>query len=337
MKNAVRRPSARRGSGSGGDGLILVVEAPQSRPAAGRILYANQSAARLTGYKASELVGQSIALLARRRTNNRKEDTRAADALRAGNSITLEDVVWRKDGTSFRAELTVYPLPGAPARRVRYASLYRDVTAKKKAEQQLAYLSHHDPLTGLPNRSLLEDRLTQMLGRAGRSGELVAVLYANLDHFKDINSSMRRADGDQILQTVGARLRKAMRAGDTSSRIGGDEFGLICSTRSNADEITGIAARLMSEIAAPIVIHENSVFPTASVGISLFPVDGQTAEELISKADAAMRRAKESGRNTYRFYTPDIEAHVRERHELRSALRLAIDGAQFIVHYQPIF
>jgi diguanylate cyclase (GGDEF)-like protein len=205
-----------------------------------------------------------------------------------------------------------------------------------RAARQAEHLAYHDALTGLPNRRLLLDRLSVALHLARRSGERVAVLFLDLDRFKVVNDSLGHAAGDRLLQAVARRVREAVREGDTLARIGGDEFTLLLPGLHRTEGAGRVVQKLRDAMALPFVLDGHEVFVTASVGVALYPEDGEDAETLIRHADIAMYRAKEAGRDGFKFFAPAMNERARERLALEGALRKALVLEQFRVHYQPL-
>lgn len=205
----------------------------------------------------------------------------------------------------------------------------------KKKEKSLDHLAHHDPLTQLPNRLLFTDRLDQSLLSAKRSNSSVALLFIDLDQFKEINDSFGHSLGDLLLQEVSARLQACIRESDTLARLGGDEFTIITGALGRAEDASIIAQHLIDEFKRPCIVDGHRLHVTLSIGISLFPDDGINSEELLRNADTAMYRAKASGRNRYEFYTADMTHQAFERILMVSALRSAIEHQEFILHFQP--
>lgn len=213
--------------------------------------------------------------------------------------------------------------------------------ARKLAEQvemakvELDYLAHHDALTGLPNRVLLDDRLAQTISLAQRSGKQFAVLFMDLDGFKHINDSLGHSVGDQLLQSVGKCLLGCVRQSDTISRQGGDEFVVLLPDIDHPEDAALLAQKMLAEIALPHRIDEHDLHIGASIGISVYPDDGMDAETLIKHADTAMYHAKDQGRKTYEFFEPEMTARAIERQSTEASLRLALERQEFVLHYQP--
>ena len=203
------------------------------------------------------------------------------------------------------------------------------------SEARLAYLAQFDPLTGLPNRALLADRFSQMIVQARRRGSPLAVLFIDLDQFKDVNDTLGHAGGDALLQQVALRLQGAVRTGDTVARISGDEFAIVLTDLVRPEDAALVAQKIIDGLGTPLDVDGREVFVTASVGIAAFPTDGVEAETLIGAADAAMYRAKQSGRNAYQFFTAEINQRSRARVQLGTELRRALEREEFVLFYQP--
>ncbi|MGE4578270.1 MAG: putative bifunctional diguanylate cyclase/phosphodiesterase [Desulfuromonadales bacterium] len=218
----------------------------------------------------------------------------------------------------------------------------RDITDRVEAENRLRenqdrlkHLAHHDPLTNLPNRTLFKERLNQALAKARRSGEQVAIVFLDLDRFKKINDTLGHEAGDQLLKDVAARLRTCIRQSDTVARLGGDEFVLVLEEINQPGPVITVAKKILSALAQPFVIDDYELYITTSIGISLFPSDGDEATGLMKCADVAMYRVKQQGRNNYQFYQPDMNARAREMLLMEGALRKALDHNELDVFYQP--
>jgi diguanylate cyclase (GGDEF)-like protein/PAS domain S-box-containing protein len=203
------------------------------------------------------------------------------------------------------------------------------------SESRLAFLAQFDALTGLPNRSLLSDRFTQMIVQAGRHGTQLGVLFIDLDDFKLVNDTLGHAGGDELLKQVADRLQASVRSGDTVARISGDEFAIILADLSRAEDGAIVAQKIIDTLAPPIQVRGQEVFATASIGIAIYPADGQEAETLLGAADAAMYRAKQSQRNAYQFFTAEINQRWRARSQLGTELRRALERDEFRLVYQP--
>jgi diguanylate cyclase (GGDEF)-like protein/PAS domain S-box-containing protein len=214
-------------------------------------------------------------------------------------------------------------------------AIHEDVTERRKAEQRIAHMAHHDALTDLPNRVHFREAMTEALSNVA-DGEKVAVLYIDLDHFKDVNDTFGHPIGDVLLRQVSERLRGCVRPSDAVARLGGDEFAVIQTAANQPVSATAMANRIIKELAVPFDLDGHQAIIGASIGISVAPDDGDDADELLKKADIALYRAKEDGRGTYRFFEPEMDARMQRRRALELDLRRALALNQFEVHYQPL-
>ncbi len=217
-----------------------------------------------------------------------------------------------------------------------WVSTFDDITEWRKAQEQIAYMAHHDALTGLANRTQLIEKLNDALAGAG-SQQGVAVHFIDLDRFKNVNDTHGHDGGDFLLKTVAERLREVIRTGDVVARLGGDEFVIVQTGVKNKDQAAGLAQRLIDTVIAPIELREHTITATVSVGIALAPDDGTDPERLLKSADLALYRAKAEGRNCIRFFQPEMDAEMQARCKLERTIRDAVMHDRFELHYQPLF
>jgi diguanylate cyclase (GGDEF)-like protein len=227
-------------------------------------------------------------------------------------------------------EVRTAPLPGGEAVRT-----YTDITERKRAEQRIEFLAHHDGLTGLANRVLLDDRLTQALAHAKRGNKQIAVLALDLDRFKYVNDSLGHAAGDSVLIQAAERLLSVVRAGDTVARVGGDEFVIVQTDAAQPQAAVEVARRVIEAMSRPLEFAGQPVQLGTSVGIAIYPADGNAATSLLKFADIALYRAKADGRGAFRLFEQGMDLHLRDRHELERDLRRAIGSDQLTLVYQP--
>jgi diguanylate cyclase (GGDEF)-like protein/PAS domain S-box-containing protein len=243
--------------------------------------------------------------------------------------------VVRPDGALRHVQMRVYLVRDGAGQFVRRAGIVQDVTERKEQEARIEHLAYHDALTGLPNRAMLADRLAQALAQAQRRELESAVLFIDLDRFKLVNDSLGHAAGDALLQEVARRVRAALREDDTVARVGGDEFQVVLPQISGPTDAAHVAEKLMNVLAVPFVLEGQELHVTASLGLSLYPRDGTTGDLLLKYADMALYAAKGEGRNAYRFFSPEMNAHAHGRLRLENDLRRAIDRGELELHYQP--
>ncbi|MBI2311401.1 MAG: EAL domain-containing protein [Betaproteobacteria bacterium] len=315
------------------------------------IEYVNPAFVRITGFPAAEVLGRNCSFL---QGNDRNqpgiEDIRAALRERRDGHAVLRN--YRKDGSLFWNDLYVAPVADDTGRVTHYVGILNDVTETKNYERQLERQANYDALTGLANRNLLRDRLQQGLAYAQRHDHMVAVAFIDLDHFKVINDSLGHGAGDELLKVIGGRLKSCIRSSDTVARLGGDEFVVLLSDLSITEIVPRVITRIIEAVSAhpriietvqrilgvvsrPIFVAGREFNTTCSIGVALYPQDGENPDALLKNADAAMYRAKELGRNNFQFYTAELNARMGERLSLQAGLRHALERQEFFLVYQP--
>ncbi|HEX8617799.1 MAG TPA: diguanylate cyclase, partial [Thermoanaerobaculia bacterium] len=302
----------------------------------GLFAYTSDAVRLLVGYEPQELAGRSVFELVL------EEDHyiihRAVAELQDGAnaSRTFSYRARRKDGTHVWFETTSRAIRNADGAISEIVSVSRDITERRDAEAQIEYQAYHDALTGLPNRLLFRDRLTIALAHAKRQQSPLTVMFLDLDRFKYVNDTLGHSLGDELLRAVAARLRSVLREGDTIARMGGDEFTILLGDVTAAEDAAKIAQKLLDTVAEPLRVEGHELYVTTSIGIAMFPDDGDTAEALLKNADGAMYRAKEIGRNLYQLCTRAMNSRAAERLSIENALRRAIERDELVLHFQPL-
>ena len=298
-----------------------------------RIEYANQSFYSVTGYSPEEVLGANPNMLQSGKTDPQVYADMWAQ-LSQGNAWTGEFTNRRKDGSEYIEAVRISPVHQSDGSVTHYLAIKEDITHRKESEQQIHRLAYFDTLTGLPNRLLLADRFKQAVSMAERQQEPLTVMFIDLDHFKNINDTLGHRAGDALLIEAALRLTSVLRAGDTLSRQGGDEFVLVLPGCGDV-QAAQVAEKLLETSARSITLDGHDVVVTLSVGIALYPSDGTDFDALSKAADVAMYRAKDEGRNTYRFFKADMQTHSARTLTLESHLRHALDRNELVLVYQP--
>ena len=300
-----------------------------------RFVSVNRAFTLTTGYTEEEVIGQVSTLL---------DSSQHAPEFYRDMRETMEltgrwsGEMWqrRKDGEEFLCAIEAVEVLEPNGSRGHFVVVINDITEKKRAEQELRYLANFDTLTGLPNRALLSERLARAIVRARRHDTMVAVLFLDLDRFKEINDSLGHAVGDRILKAVAARLQATTNPTDTVSRLGGDEFTVVVEDIASDEAAFQVARNILAAFVRPLVVDERSeISITPSIGISIYPAHGLAPTDLLKHADTAMYQAKAMGRNTYLAYTEAMETQTRQRANVTAALRRAVDRNEFQLLYQP--
>lgn len=268
--------------------------------------------------------------------DDRPEVEYAAHHKQACGDYEIEYRIMRPDGSIRHIHDRAFPIKNESGEVYRIVGTAQDITTRKEQEAHIQYLAYHDSLTGLPNRSLVMDRLNQAISQAHRRKEMLAILFLDLDRFKAINDTLGHPAGDSLLKQTAERLTQTLRDDDTISRVGGDEFLILLTEINNEENAGHVAKKILTALAIPFNITGHELHVRASIGISLCPRDDTRAENLVKYADTALYLAKEQGRNTFRFFSPELDTTVHKRLYLENDLRSAIERNQLQLHYQPL-
>jgi two-component system CheB/CheR fusion protein len=297
------------------------------------ILTVNDAFTRITGYGVEEAVGRKPSML---QSGRHGADFYGAmwDALNAHGHWQGE--IWnrRKNGEVYLEWLNINVVKDPSGKLMNYVGIFSDISVAKESQRRIEFLATHDPLTHLPNRTLFNDRLLVALNKARRHNHKIAVLFVDLDNFKLVNDTLGHEAGDKLVTLVAERLQECVRASDTVARLGGDEFAVLLE-ESDQNDINQSARRMIRLLAESMLIDGHEIFISASIGISVFPGDGDNPAALLKNADMAMYRAKEMGRNNYQFFSKEMRQAVEERHDFENGLRRALERQEFFLVYQP--
>ncbi len=308
---------------------IMVVDANN------QIKMVNPAFSNITGYSIEEVVGLNPKVLSSGRHNKafyrqlwRQVETRGF----------WSGEIWnrRKDGSIYLEWMSIVVIKNSADEITEYVAIFSDITQRKEDEEQIRHQANYDALTGLPNRSLFFDRLSQAVMSARREGSMLALLFMDLDRFKAINDTRGHVVGDEVLQQVADRLLNCVRETDTVSRFGGDEFVIMLQDLAEVDDAAVVAEKIIESMSESFAMGDRDLFVGASVGITICPADTENPETMLRNADMAMYRAKESGRNCFQFFTLGMQQQVKHRVELEHDLRLALELDQLELYYQPI-
>src|SRR5271163_445298 len=305
----------------------------------GNITFLNLVAEKMTGWSRVEAGGQPMAevfrvLDAATRENNANPMERAVGEDRTVH-LPANCILFRRDGFEIPIEDSVAPIHDREGKATGAVIVFRDVSAARAMALQIAHSAEHDFLTGLPNRTLVNDRVNQAIAWASRHGKKVAVLFLDLDGFKHINDSLGHPTGDKLLQSIAQRLVDCVRGSDTVSRQGGDEFVVLLSEVEDSADVAITARRMLRAVAEEHSVDQHDLHVTTSIGLSVYPDDGADAETLIKNADTAMYQAKENGRQSYQFFKSAMNVRAVERQSIEESLRRALERQEFTLYYQP--
>jgi diguanylate cyclase (GGDEF)-like protein/PAS domain S-box-containing protein len=303
------------------------------------VTYLNLVAESLTGWSREEAAGRPLDEVFRIIDSATREPVanpmRLAIQENKAVGLTPNCVLIRRDGVEAAIEDSAAPIHDRRGQVTGAVMVFHDVSTARALSLRMSYLAQHDSLTDLPNRILLDDRLTQATTRARRHRQKLAVLFIDIDRFKNINDSLGHATGDRLLQSIAQRLLTCVRSSDTVSRQGGDEFVILLSEVAKTQDAAVSAEKILQSLSAPLAVEQHELPVTVSIGIATAPDDGNDAETLLQNADFAMYHAKDCGRNNYQFFKPEMNVRAVERQSLENDLRHAIERQEFVLHYQP--
>jgi diguanylate cyclase (GGDEF)-like protein/PAS domain S-box-containing protein len=306
----------------------------------GRVIYLNAVAETMTGWSLQEAAGRPLEDVFQivDATTRESAQNPMRLAILEDKTVALASncVLIRRDGTESAIEDSAAPIHDRRGQVTGAVMVFRDVSMTRALALKMAHMAQHDSLTDLPNRVLLNDRLTQALAQARRHQKMLALLFLDLDRFKSINDSLGHAIGDHLLQSVAGRLLACVRSSDTVSRQGGDEFVILLAEVTQPADAAFTAEKILLALSVPHHIDQQDLHLAASIGVVTYPKDGTEAKTLLRHGDLAMYRAKASGRNTYRFFEPDMNGYTADRQSLEGGLHRAIERHEFVLHYQPI-
>ncbi len=298
------------------------------------ILAINEPFTNVTGYTAEEAIGRTPRLL---RSGEHKGPFYAKmwSSIEKTGYWQGEIINKRKNGEIYTEWLTISSVKNAAGEITHYMGVFTDITKKKRAQETIRHMAYYDALTDLPNRALFREQLKSALALAERHREMIGVLFLDLDRVKVINDSLGHDMGDRLLKGVADRLKACLRATDVVARLGGDEFMLLLTGIKNIKEILALTEKILEAVRPAFHFDEHELFTTASIGISIYPNDGQDPESLLKNADTAMYRAKRTGRNNYQVFDQTMKTEVFQQLALDNGLRRALERNEFVVHYQP--
>jgi diguanylate cyclase (GGDEF)-like protein/PAS domain S-box-containing protein len=298
------------------------------------IIDVNPAFSLITGYRSEEVIGKNPNMLSS--GNQGKEFYEAMwQDLKMNKSWRGE--IWnrRKNGELYPEILSISVLCDAEGKVLRHVAVFSDISNLKEHEAELNRIAHFDSLTGIPNRIMLADRMKQAIAQTSREQNMMALCYLDLDGFKPINDTLGHQAGDEVLVEIARRIGNTIRGGDTSARLGGDEFVILLLGLSKGEECVATLERLLASISQPILVNDRSVSVSASIGVSIYPMDDEDPDTLLRHADQAMYIAKQSGKNRFHIYDVSLDRRARDQNEFLKSIRYALEHKQFELHYQP--
>ena len=319
--------------------LQSIGDAVITTDAMGNVEYLNPVAEEITGWKNAEAKGMPLLEVFRiiDETSGDIAENPVSRCIREGRIVGLANhtVLIHRDGRKIAIEDSASPIKNRAGEIIGAILVFHDVSEKRILLEQMTHQAYHDPLTGLPNRILFNDRLALALAQAHRNQKMLAVLFLDLDRFKLVNDTMGHALGDKLLKEVAGRLVGCIRQSDTIARLGGDEFTILLPQPGDEDDVAKVARKILQTFQQPWVLSGQEFHITVSIGIALYPNDGEDTETLLKHADTAMYRAKDQGRNNYQLYAPAMNAKIIERLTMENDLRRGLKREEFVVFYQP--
>ena len=298
------------------------------------ILDVNPAFLDITGYSREEVLGHNPRLLS---SGHHDRDFYAGMWQSLQQNKAWRGEIWnrRKSGEIYAELLSISAICDSEGKVQRYVGVFSDISHLKAHEAELSRIAHYDALTGIPNRVLLADRMKQAIAQTAREQNMVAVCYLDLDGFKHINDTLGHDAGDQVLVEIAARIGHTLRGGDTVARLGGDEFVVVLLGLEKGEECMATLERLLAAIAEPMLVKEQTLALSTSIGVSIYPLDDEDPDTLLRHADQAMYVAKQSGKNRFHIYDPALDMRTRSQHALLNSMREALEQQQFELHYQP--
>jgi diguanylate cyclase (GGDEF)-like protein/PAS domain S-box-containing protein len=303
--------------------------------AASRFEYVNSAFERISGFGRTEALGQTPFSLLMSDWNDEAHYRAVQNAIASGQVWHGTLTGRRKDGNLYEQEATISPVRDAEGVITHYVAVKRDITERLQTQARIWHLAHHDALTDLPNRVLFQDRLQQAVAQAHRTGQLIAILFIDLDNFKDVNDALGHEFGDLLLKAVTLRLRGCTRETDTVARLGGDEFALIHTGLDRSEWAAKLAEKVLERLSEPFSLEGQEVHISASIGVTICPLDHDDPQQIVKNADMAMYRAKNTGRSNYQFYKEEMNLAFQARKALERELRKALANGELDVYYQP--
>jgi diguanylate cyclase (GGDEF)-like protein/PAS domain S-box-containing protein len=300
------------------------------------IIHVNRAFTDITGYNPDDVLGQDPHVLS---SGRHGPDFYARMWHSLETTGRWQGEIWdrRKSGEMFAGWQNIAAVRGADGETSNFVAVISDITSRKQVEERLSYAANHDPLTRLPNRTLFHERLSRALARSHRNQDSVALLFIDLDHFKQVNDTLGHLAGDLLLQKVAERIGNSIRQGDTVARLAGDEFTVILEEVQDPRDAAIVSHKILRVLAEPFDLNGQTANISSSIGVAVYPMDGGDSQTLIKLADAAMYRAKKLGRNGCQFHSEAVNALAFERLVLEESLRGALDRGEFSLHYQPVF